>query len=94
MSMKKYWLDPKISWKTYKLIHDKLAVPDSGPTPKNFNKVLWQMLKERKLNIYITDKPIDDDTWFPTIKNIPKKATLLSNPSLRKKATGSSLQLL
>jgi len=78
--MKKYWLDPKISYKTYRLIHDKTGVKDSGPVPKNFDKVLWQMLKKRKLNIYITDKLVDDDNWFPTIKNIPKKAVLLSTP--------------
>ena len=77
---KKYWLDPKINWKTYKLVYDKIAVPDSGPIPKNFEKVFWQMLRERKLNIYITDKPIDGDNWFPTLKKIPKKAVLLSTP--------------
>ena len=75
----KYWLNPKISWKTYKILHDKTAVKDSGPTLKNFEKILWQMLKERKLNIYITDKEIGGDTWFPTLKAIPIKATLISD---------------
>lgn len=76
----KYWLSPKISWKTYKLLHDKTAMPDSGPTPKNFEKILWKMLKERQINIYITNKPIDGDTWFPTTKEIPQGANLISNP--------------
>ena len=79
--MKKLWLSPKISYKTYKLLHDKTAVKDSGPTPEHFDKILWQMLKERKLNIYITDKEIDGDTWFPTLKKIPKKAKIISSPT-------------
>lgn len=78
--IKKYWLSPKISWKTYKLLHNKTAMPDSGPTPKNLDKILWQMLKERKLNIFITNKPIDGDIWFPTIKQIPRRAIIISNP--------------
>jgi len=77
--IKKYWFSPEISWKTYKLLHDKTTPKYSGPTPKNFEKLLWKMLKNRQLNIYITDKLINGDTWFPTIKDIPINATIICN---------------
>ena len=78
--IRKYWISPKISYKTYKLLHDKTAPKDSGPTPKNFGKILWKMLKDRRLNIYITNKSMEEDTWFLTLKDIHKKATIISNP--------------
>jgi len=80
MKIKKYWISPKISWETYKLLKDKTAPKDSGPTPKNLDKILWKLLRERKINIYISSEPIDGDTWFPVIEEIPKRATLLTNP--------------
>ena len=76
-----YWLDPKISWKTYKLLYDKTGGKDGGPTPIGFEKRLWEMLRERSINIYITDKEVHGDTWFPTCRAIPKKAILISTPT-------------
>ena len=76
--VKKYWLSPKLSWKTYKRLHDKTAPKDGGPTPVGMDRVLWEMLRDRKINIYITNKPVDGDTWFPTLKEIPRNASLLS----------------
>jgi len=43
-----YLLSPKINWKTYKLLQDKL-VKDSGPVPVNGDKVLWGMLREKMI---------------------------------------------
>jgi len=79
MKIKKYWISPEISWANYKLLHDKTSPKDTGPTPKNLDKILWQLLKERKINIYISSEPIDGNTWFPTLEKIPKGATLLIN---------------
>ena len=70
----KYWLHPNIKWHTFKELHNKTAVKYGGPTPKNFDKILWQMLRDRLLNIFITDKKVHGDTWFPTTKPIPKNA--------------------
>ena len=42
-----YLLSPKISWKTFKKL--QLNVKDSGPTPKNADKMLWQLLREEKI---------------------------------------------
>ena len=62
----------------YKELHARTAVKDSGPIPMNFDKNLWQMLRTRAINIYITEK-VHGDTWFPTVKEIPKGATVLSS---------------
>ena len=35
-----YLLSPNISWKTFKMLQDKL-VKDSGPKPLNGDKMLW-----------------------------------------------------
>ena len=71
-----YYFDPAISYKTFKKVMDKF--PDSGPTPANIDKILWQMLRDRKINIAIDTKAVDDPVVF-TLKRIPSKATLLRN---------------
>lgn len=43
-----YLIDPKISWKTFKLLQDKL-VKDSGPVPLHGDKILWGMLRKREI---------------------------------------------
>lgn len=43
-----YLLDPKLSWKVFKELHDKL-VKDYGPVPVHGDKVLWQMMRDRKI---------------------------------------------
>ena len=75
--MKKYWINPKISWKNYKYLYEKTGTKDSGPIPKEFDRMLWELLRDRKLNIYITDKEVEGDTWFPTLKNIPKNGKII-----------------
>ncbi len=70
-----YFFSPKISYKTFKAVCDKF--PDSGPTPKNIDKMLWKMLRERQINIGLRDS---DDPIFITLKPIPKDATLLTSP--------------
>lgn len=69
---KTYWLSPQIKWITFKTICDKF--PDSGPTPKNANKMLWEMLRDRQINIFLENS---DDPIRITTKNIPKKAIII-----------------
>lgn len=45
---KLYLISNKIKWNTFKLLQDKL-VKDSGPTPKNGDKILWQMLRDKQI---------------------------------------------
>ena len=47
--MKKlYILSPKIKWKTFELLQDAL-VKDSGPVIENGDKVLWSLLKKKRI---------------------------------------------
>ena len=43
-----YLLSPKIKWRTFKLLQDKL-VKDEGPKPVHGEKVLWKMLRDKKI---------------------------------------------
>ena len=79
MKNKKYWLSPEISWKTYQLLHDKTGVRDLGPVPKHFDKILWELLRDRKINIYITSQPVEGDTWFPTTSKMPKNSLVITS---------------
>ena len=52
--------------------------PDSGPSPQHIDEVLWQMLREREINIGLRDS--GEDPIFISLKPIPKGATLITNP--------------
>ena len=54
-----YLLSPKISWKTFKDLQEKL-VKDSGPTPASLDKVLWEMVKAKKIYCWFDDDCPDD----------------------------------
>ena len=50
-----YLIDDKISWETFKILHDKL-VDDSGPTPINGTKAIWELLRDKKLYCWFSNK--------------------------------------
>jgi len=43
-----YLLAPELKWKTFKELQDRL-VRDSGPVPAHGDKILWQMMRDRKI---------------------------------------------
>lgn len=54
-----YIVDPKIAYKTFKKIHDRL-VKDPGPVPKEGLRILWEMNRDRKLFLWFSaDMPND-----------------------------------
>ena len=73
-----YLLDSKISWKTFKMLQDKL-VKDSGPTPKHGDKVLWQMLRKKQIYCWFADDMPND---MGIGLEIPKgyKIKMIKNP--------------
>lgn len=76
----RYYFSPKMTFKTFKILNEKFC-HDSGPTPKHGDEVLHKMLMERTINIYLdTDQP--EDPIIITTNNIPKDATLLTNPPI------------
>ena len=68
-----YFLSPKISWKTFKSINKKLY-PKPDIVPIGADRVIWKLLHERKLNIYINNS---EDPLNLTTKNIPKGSKLI-----------------
>ena len=72
----KYWFSPTIKYKTFKLVCSKIST-DSGPTPQQGNRMLWEMLKDRQINIFIDPKHKDDPIIITT-KKIPVKAKMIS----------------
>ena len=64
----KYWINPKIKWKVFK----ELNKPFQGDlVPVNGDKMLWQMLRDRKINMYLSDLKKDkDDPMIITLENI------------------------
>ncbi|KKR45483.1 MAG: hypothetical protein UT82_C0028G0015 [Parcubacteria group bacterium GW2011_GWB1_40_14] len=72
---KQYYFSPDISYKAFKRVCDKF--PDSGIVPLNIDKMLWQMLRERKINIGLRNS---DDPIFISIKPMPKNASLITDP--------------
>ena len=57
-----YLINPKIKWPAFKKLHDRM-VHDLGPTPKNMDKILWEMLRDRKIMCGFSDS-MPGDMWL------------------------------
>jgi hypothetical protein len=70
-----YWIHPSIKWKRFK----ELNKPFRGDIyPVHGDKMLWEMLRDRQINMYLsTAKKDKDDPMILTLASIPKKAKLL-----------------
>lgn len=71
--MKKiYVLDPKMKWKTFKLLQEKF-VKDSGPVLVGGDKIIWNMMRKREVLCWF-DPEIEGDMMMglkiPTDKHI------------------------
>jgi hypothetical protein len=67
------YFHPKITFARFK----KLTKGTGGDIqPMHIDKILWQLLRERKLNIGI-DLKNKEDPIVITIKNLPAKAKLI-----------------
>ena len=76
----KYYFSPKISYKLFKLVNDKLYKGSgSDIQPKHMDKILWELLRDRKINILVDTK--SDDPIHFSLKSIPKNSKIISNPS-------------
>lgn len=64
----KHWISPDIKYKTFKLLNDKLSPQDLAP--KNYTKMMWEMIRDRKINCYIDDMAKEDAIFF-TLKEAP-----------------------
>ena len=69
------WFSPNLSFAVFNKILS--AIPDSGPSARELPRVLWEMLRDRYINIYYSHK---DDDICVTTKNPPKNATFITLP--------------
>jgi len=74
----KHWISTDIKYKTFKLLNDKLSPQDL--VPKNYTKMMWEMIRDRKINCYIDDMSKEDAIFF-TLKDIPEDASLIKSPT-------------
>ena len=49
-----YLLSPQIKWKTFKTLQDKL-VSKEGPWPVGLDKMLYSLLKEKRIYCWFSD---------------------------------------
>lgn len=68
-----YLLDSSISWKLFKTLNDKL-VKDSGPVLLHGDRILWKMLKAKR--IYCWFDPLRE--WdMPLGLSLPKSRKIV-----------------
>ena len=49
-----------MSYKTFKLLQTKFILDDTGPAPVMIDKILWQMLRDKQIIMWVaTDNPTD-----------------------------------
>ena len=69
----RYYFSPKIKWKRFKELNDPYK---DTIYPVHGDKMLWELLRDRKINIYF-DTRRKSDPIIITILPIPKKAQVL-----------------
>lgn len=71
----KFWIHPDIKWKRFK----ELNKPFRGDIyPIHGDKMLWQMVRERRINMYLSDLKRDkNDPMVLTLASLPKNAKFL-----------------
>jgi len=79
MKKKIYLLDHKLKWKVFKTLHDK-TVKDSGPTPAQMDKTLWEMLRDKQIYCWYDDEhPNDMGVGLKLPKN--RDIEMITNPT-------------
>lgn len=68
-----YLFDSKMSLETFKLLNEKFGM-DSGPSPKNINKVLHKMMADKQIYIWLDpedkEDPIHIGQELPQVKEL------------------------
>ena len=66
-------LDHTLDWPAFKELHDKFSLNDGGPTPEDFDQILWEMLRDRRIYIWLdeeADEPIQLGVKLPDGREI------------------------
>ena len=73
-----YLIDKKLHWRVFKKLQEKL-VKDTGPTPKEADKILWEMMRDGQILCGFR-KDMPGDMWVGL--KLPKgfQISLIKNP--------------
>ena len=74
-----FLLSPKIKWKTFKLLQDKI-VKQSGPVPMEADKILWQMVRDKQIYCWFC-KEMPNDMGIGIKLPKYKKLEIISSPT-------------
>ena len=72
-----YQLSHKIKFKTFKLLQEKM-VKDSGPSPKEGDRILWEMLRDKQ--IYCWFDPLVQGDMGVGLTLPKRKVIIISSP--------------
>lgn len=68
-----------INFKTFLSVWKKF--PESGPTPVSFAKIAWELLRDKKIYIYLDPVELDDPIILAYQLPKGRKVLLLENPT-------------
>ena len=74
-----YILSHKIKWKAFKALNTKLVM-DSGPTPRNMDKILWELLRDKRILCWF-DPLIENDMCIGLELPKGRKIKFIISPS-------------
>lgn len=73
-----YLVSPDISYKTFKNLNDQL-VKDSGPTPKEGDRILWEMIRDKQILAWFCDE-LTNDMGIGLVVPPAEKVSILKSP--------------
>ena len=68
-----YLLHHRMKWRVFKELHDKVNLKCDGPTPRNFTKILWEMLRDKQIYIWLDETredPVQLGTKLPEGRSV------------------------
>ena len=71
-----YLLEQKLSWKTFRAIWD--SFPSGGIVPKNMSRMIWGLMRDKKIYISIDPSQADDPLCI-SLKPPKRKYKLIKN---------------
>ena len=75
-----YLFDKKMTWETFKTVCDKFST-DDGPTPQHADEVLFKMMQDGQISIWLDPEDKDDPIHIGTFPEV-ESYKLISTPNL------------
>ena len=86
MKSKIYLLSHELKWQVFKKLWD--SVPDEGPTPQHIDKIIWELLREKRIYIWFKKGDKDLSLGLELPKNVEVFLLTNSKAELARKEKG------